>query len=372
MPDIALRLRARRPAFLLLTLAAGSLAAACGSSSTPAAPPVTADTWAVVNGKAIVEADVNKAFQRTQDPAQGLSSEETMTTKLNLLNDLILQELLLSKAGALKVEVPQSELDAAFENGKKNIPEEAFQQELTRRNITVADMREGLRRELLAQKVVAQEVASKITVSDAEITDFFNANKARFNVPEEAYHLAQIVVTPARDPQISNATGDDAATPDEALKKAQMLMDRLKAGASFSELAVGYSEDPESAPRGGDLGLVPVTRLRQAPPQLRNAVLDKPVGAVNVASNGGAHTLVLVVSHETPGQRELTTPGVREQITEGLRARKEQLLRAAYLTAVRSEATVTNHIARRIVDANSTPAPGAAPLATPPATPAAK
>ena len=33
-----------------------------------------------------------------------------------------------------------------------------------------------------------------------------------------------------------------------------MLMERLKAGASFRDLAAGYSEDPESAPRGGDLG----------------------------------------------------------------------------------------------------------------------
>ena len=61
-------------------------------------------------------------------------------------------------------------------------------------------------------------------------------------------------------------------------------MERLKAGASFSDLAIGYSEDPESAPRGGDLGLVPMSRLKQAPPPLRDAVLQKPAGGVNVVS----------------------------------------------------------------------------------------
>ena len=96
-------------------------------------------------------------------------------------------------------------------------------------------------------------------------------------------------------------------------------MERLKAGASFRDLAVGYSEDPESAPRGGDLGLVPVSRLKQAPPQLRDAVLSKAPGAVNVASAGGAYTLVLVVAHEQAGQRDLSTPGVRERITDTLR-----------------------------------------------------
>ena len=70
-----------------------------------------------------------------------------------------------------------SELDAAYNEAKKNIPDEAFQQELTRRNITAEDMREGLRRELLTQKVINQEVGSKITVTDQEVTDFFKANR---------------------------------------------------------------------------------------------------------------------------------------------------------------------------------------------------
>jgi parvulin-like peptidyl-prolyl isomerase len=129
-----------------------------------------------------------------------------------------------------------------------------------------------------------------------------------------------------------------------------MLMERLKTGASFRDLAVGYSEDPESAPRGGDLGLVPVSRLRQAPPQLRDAVLNKAPGSVNVASAGGNYTLVLVVAHEQAGQRDLSTPGVRERISETLRSRREQLLRAAYLTAARSDATVVNYLARRLVE----------------------
>ena len=43
-------------------------------------------------------------------------------------------------------------------------------------------------------------------------------------------------------------------------------MERLKAGASFGDLARDFSEDPESAPRGGDLGLVPLSAVKQAAP----------------------------------------------------------------------------------------------------------
>ena len=51
-------------------------------------------------------------------------------------------------------------------------------------------------------------------------------------------------MTPVREPQVANATGDDATTPQAAAAKVQMLMERLKAGASFRDLAIGYSEDP--------------------------------------------------------------------------------------------------------------------------------
>jgi parvulin-like peptidyl-prolyl isomerase len=349
---------------VVLTALSAGFSAAC---RTPAAPAVSvsADTWAVVDGRQIMRADVDQAYKRMRDASQTPSDEEILTAKLNLLNDLILQDILLAKARALKLEVTQTDLDAAFADAKKNMPDEAFQQELTRRGLTPVDMREGLRRELLTQKLIAQEVGSKVSVTDQEVTTTFNTNRAQFNMAEESYHLAQIVVTPGRDAQVANSTGDDAKTPQEATAKVQMLMERLKAGASFRDLAVSFSEDPESAQRGGDLGLVPVSRLRQAPPALRDAVLNRAPGSVNVATAGGAYTLVLVAAHEQAGQRDLSTPGVRERITETLRARKDQLLRAAYLIAARNDTVVVNYLARRLVESKDAlptllaPAPGA-------------
>src|SRR5581483_4351035 len=182
-------------------------------------------------------------------------------------------------------------------------------------------------------------VTSKVSVSDQDVTNFFNTHRAQFNVAEESYHLAQIVVTPGKEPQLANTTGDDAGTPQEAVAKVRMLMERLKAGASFRDLAVGYSEDPDSAPRGGDLGLVPISRLKQAAAPLRDAVINKAPGSVNVATANGSYTLVLVVSHEPAGQRDLSTPGVRDDITQALRSQKDQLLRSAYLVFNGSAAT---------------------------------
>ena len=112
-----------------------------------------------------------------------MSEEETLTAKLTLLNDLILQDILLAKATALKIEIPANELDAAFTQAKGNITDEQFNQELTKRNVTAADMREGLRRELVTQKVIEREVQSKVTVSDQEVKAFFDANRDAVQLP---------------------------------------------------------------------------------------------------------------------------------------------------------------------------------------------
>jgi peptidyl-prolyl cis-trans isomerase SurA len=349
--------------FIVGVLAAAHFSSAACRSTPPPTPTVSPDTWAVVDGREIKRDDVEKAFKRARDSSETVSFEEEMTAKLNILNDLIVQEILMAKAGTLKLEVNQSELDTAFGNARKNITDEAFQQEVTRRGLTAADIREGLRREMLTEKVVTQEVGSKITVTDQEVSDFFAANRAQFNMAEESYHVAQIVVTPVPDARVANRTGDDAKTPQEATAKIQMLMERLKAGADFRDLAVGYSEDPESAPRGGDLGFVPVSQLRQAPPPLRDAVLNKQPGAVNVAASNGAYALVLIVAHEQAGQRDLSMPAVRDGITQTLRGRKEQLLRTAYLSAVRSDAQVVNYLARRLVESKGA-MPGV-PLSSP-------
>ncbi len=350
MLDPRINFRARNWHFFAVLGALTASSTACRPAPATPAATVTAETWAIVDGRQITRNDVDKTYQRRRDASQTPSEEETLTAKLSLLDDLILQDILLAKARSLNLDVAQGDLEAAYAEAKKNVPDDAFQQELSRRGLTPADLRDGLRRELLTQKVITQEVGSKITVTEQDVTAAFNTNRAQFNMAEESYHLAQIVVTPVRNPQVANAAGNDASTPQEATAKVQMLMERLKGGALFSELATAYSEDPESAGRGGDLGFVPLSRLKQAPPALRDAVLNKAPGSLNVVSVGGAYTLVLVVAHEMAGQRDLSTPGVRERITATLRGRKEQLLRAAYLTAARNDAVVVNYLARRLLE----------------------
>jgi peptidyl-prolyl cis-trans isomerase SurA len=361
-----------RVAFALVLIV---LVAACNRPGGPAAASApSATAWAVVNGQEISRDDVEKAYRRAAPDAVQPSEEEVYTAKLNLLNELIVQELLLAKARELKLEVTQDELDKAYAEASKNIAPAAYEEELKKRNLTAADMREDLRRNLLAQKVVDKEIGEKAAPSDADITAFFEANKAQFNRTEDSVRIAQIVITPVREQQQTNRTGDDATSAPAATAKAQMIMQRLKEGAPFGDLAADLSEDEGgSAQRGGDLGFVPISALNQAPPALRDAVLKSEPGSVRLVSQGGAHTIVLVVAKDKKGQKDLSMPEVKEGISSALKGRKEQLLRAAYLSDLRNNATVNNVLARQIVQSGGkVPAPAPASAAAPAAAPEKK
>lgn len=346
-----------------LTLAFLSVFALGGCTSKPAAaPPVSPDAWAVVDGREIKRDDVEKAYRRVVDLAATPSNEEAMAAKLNLLSDLITQDLLVAKAKALGIDVTGAEIETAFAERKKNLSDDAFQKQLSQRGLTTADMKDGLRRDLTTQKVLEHEVGSKVTVSEQAVIDYFNANRGQFNLNEPAYRIAQIVVTPVREEQIANRQNDDAVTPESAASKVKMIADKLQGGAKFSELAMDYSEDPQTAPQGGDLGLVPASQLRQAPAPLREAVLKAQPGTVSQVSIGGGYTLVLLLAKEAAGQRDLTTPGVRDNITAALRNRQQQLLQTAFLTVMRNDAQVVNLLAKQVL-AQASPPPTLTPAA---------
>jgi len=336
---------------LLVALGVSIAAGACRSNTAGpgAAPPASPNVWATVGERQISRDEVEKAYRREAAPQQP-SQEEALGGKLTLLNEMIVQELLLAKARELKIELSDTELDNAYAEAKKNITEDQFQKELSSRGLTPADMRDSLRRDMLANKVMEREVIAKVAVTDEDVKNFFETNRASFNRAEDAYHIAQITVTPTRANQQINRSGNDAGTPQEAQAKAQMLMERLKSGAPFAELAADFSEDPESAQRGGDLGFVPVSALRNVPPPLRDAVMNSQPGSVRMVSIGGGHTIVLLVARDTAGQKDPSMPQVKEMITNTLKGRREQLMRAAYLNALRNDATVVNHLGDRIVE----------------------
>ena len=268
-----------------------------------------------------------------------------------MLDELINNEILTERAKKLNLEASDGEVEDKFTELKSPYTEDEFQRQLKDRGVTVDDLKRDLRRQLSIQKLLNREVVAKISITDQDVADFYNGNKAQFNVAEPQYRLAQIVVTPRKEPQIRNRKNDDATNEAEAQRKVKMLMDRLNSGADFSQLAMDYSEDMNSAATGGDLGYVPESALNQSDPQLKKIVMEMKPGQVSqpIQLKDGVRILKLI-TRESPGLRGLADPQVQQTIRDTLRNRKEQLLRSAYLSIARDDARVTNYLAEEVME----------------------
>jgi peptidyl-prolyl cis-trans isomerase SurA len=310
------------------------------------------DVWAVVNGKEIRKDEVEKYYRTRVNPeGQAPSQEEALSLKLNVLDELINNEILIERAKKLNLEASDGEVEDKFTELKSPYTEDEFQRQLKERGVSVDDLKRDLRRQLSIQKLLNREVVAKISITDQDVAEFYNANKAQFNVAEPQFRIAQIVVTPRKEPQIRNRKNDDATNEAEAQRKVKMLMDRLNSGADFAQLAMDYSEDMNSAATGGDMGYVPESALNQSDPALKKMVLGLKPGQVGppIQLKEGYRILKLI-TRESPGLRGLAEPQVQQTIRDTLRNRKEQLLRAAYLAIARDEAHSTNYLAQQVIE----------------------
>jgi peptidyl-prolyl cis-trans isomerase SurA len=355
LPALALilpKLRATglRRAAVLLALAGVMLLGVAGCKQEVQHSP---DVWALVNGKEIKRAEVEKYYRTRVNPeGQEPSQEEALSLKLNVLDELINNEILLERAKKLNLEASDGEVEDKFTELKSPYTEDEFQRQLKERNVSVGDLKSDLRRQLSITKLLNREVVAKISITDQDVTEFYNANKAQFNVAEPQYRIAQIVVTPRKEPQIRNRKNDDATNEAEAQRKVKMLMDRLNSGADFSQLAMDYSEDMNSAATGGDLGYVPESALNQSDPMLKKMVMGMKPGQVSPPLGlKDGYRILKLVTRESPGQRNISDPQVQQTIRDTLRNRKEQLLRSAYLAIARDEARVRNYLAEQVVEA---------------------
>jgi len=305
---------------------------------------------ATVNGRTITYAELDKKYQSTfMSSTERPSDDQMAIQKLEVLRSLVDNEIMLQRAEKLGLMATDADVESKFTELKAPYTQEEFQKQLASTKMTVEDMKQQLKRDLSVQKLFTKEITSHISISDRDVTDFYNTNKSSFNFPEAQIHLAQIMVTPNPDPNVRNLKSDKAQNEEQARKKIDMLVARLKQGEDFAQLAQNFSEETTSAPNGGDLGFVPESALEKANPEIRKAIQAASPGQVTgVVRTAEGYRVFKIYSKEPAGQRELTDPRVQQNIRETLRNRKDQLLRAAYYEVARDEAKVVNYLALSI------------------------
>ncbi len=308
-----------------------------------------------VNGRKISRTEVDKYYQnQTADAQQKPSEEQADNLRLNILKELIDNEILMQRAEKLGLLATEDEVNAKLTEAKAPYTQEEFDKQLKQRGLTVDDVKHEFRQQLTIQKVLNKEVGSKVNVTDEDITNYYNQHKAEFNLIEPQYRLAQILVT--TQPSQKAKTPEKAQNPAEAQRKIQMVYNRLESGEDFGTDAMKYSEQPETAQNGGDLGFVPESSLKgdktafDAVSKLKPGQYSPILPVLDPNSHQVyGYRIVRLLGKEAAGQRELKDPRVQQAIREQLRDRREQLLKAAYYEYIRDQAKVENYFAEDIL-----------------------
>jgi peptidyl-prolyl cis-trans isomerase SurA len=342
----------RRQASILIAVGAAALFPLAGCKHGH-----NADVVSTVNGHAIMRSEMDKAYevQLGEQQQQPPSQDQADSLRLNVLSSLINEEIVEQRAAKMNLTATNEEVDAKLAEMKAPYTEDQFNQRLKTSNHTLDDVKHDLRRTLTINKLLNKEINSKITVTDADVTNYYNQHKSEFNLIETEYHLAQIQVTGAPSAQAGNLQNSKATSDTEAKKKIQALKNRLDSGEDFGALAMNFSERPETAPNGGDMGFVTAEQMK-ADPAIYLAVMKLKPGQITdilPLLNGQdkkpvGYAIYKLISVEPAGQRELKDPRVQQAIRQQLHDGRSQLLKNAYFEMLHDQAKIENYFAEQI------------------------
>jgi peptidyl-prolyl cis-trans isomerase SurA len=157
---------------------------------------------------------------------------------------------------------------------------------LNREGLTLAQYRDMLTsqvRQLQLQQMYVQrhvQDAAPMEVSDTELQQAFDQAQANLTQRPRLVSFDQVVLAPAPSDSAKGA----------ARVKARAILDSIRAGSDFAEMAERYSQDPGTAESGGDLGWF---RRGQMVREFEDAAFSLPPGAVSdiVESDFGYHII---------------------------------------------------------------------------------
>lgn len=380
-------LRKHKRNLSLIAIVLGALLiAACGSGSDTTPDNTVAAT---VNGKKIMLSEVERLIQQQMQGKQSdLSAHDLALARLQVLDNLIQREVLYQRAEHEKLLPTEEQITSAINQRKQQsgFTQEEFDRQLKEQNLTNEALREEAKKDLAISSLQAN-YAGKISISDREVEDYYNANKSQF-VNARGVTLAMIVADPADNGgTVSGPQGDTKNEPD-AKTKIDAIYQQLKSGADFAEVARSRSED-NSARQGGDIGLATEDDLKGTGfPQEVVAQLFGPmqVGSFtapvkfNSPQYPNGRWYIFKLKEKRLQTENLTLEGqypegepVRHRITTTLTDQRKEILDQALVKVAMSEAKIVNNLAANILTnpsnlglrpASSSTKPASSPAAT--------
>jgi peptidyl-prolyl cis-trans isomerase SurA len=312
-----------------------------------------------------VRTDLDRAYNEyiatQRENPEKLDSERANVVHLTILHQLIDQEILDQRAAKLQPVASDEDVNGKLIELKAPYTQEEFEKNLKQQKMTLEDLKQQIRRHLTSDKLINKEIESKITISDADINNFYNEHRSEFNLIEPQYRLAWIVVSAdgGQPGKQDNAISSDA----DARKKVETIRDLLTTAVDFGSLAKSFSEDPNTNSIAGDLGFIPESQLQQRDPAAFASIGKLKVGQVTDVlpyySGAGpnqhatGYAIYKIIAREPAGQRELNNPSVQQTIRQGLRESRAQLLTQAYNEILRDDAKIRNYFAEQVLNQGS-------------------
>lgn len=297
-------------------------------------PEVKVDENAVavsVNGKDIIQREVEKELQNILMQYQGRVPPQQMIQmqpqlEKQAVESLINKQLLVEELDRQKIEVSDEEIDAevAKVSAQFETPEK-FKEKLEELNLSEEKLRKDIKQNYRIEKLLKSKMP-EIKVTDEDISLFYKENPQNFTVPEQvqASHVLFSIEPDALD-EIKN----------EKRSELQSVLEKIKKGDDFAELARKYSDCP-SKEQGGELGSFPRGAMVKAFDDVAFNLKEGEVSDI-VETQFGFHIIKLTGRTEAS-----TTPleQVKDQITAYLEAQKQSKEVAAYIETLRSAAKI--------------------------------
>lgn len=213
---------------------------------------------AIVGDEIILKSDIENAF--LQEQGRGMISSSS-DFKTELLEQQLIQKLLLAQAQVDSVTVTEEDVENALSSQIDHFISNIGSQERleTYFGKSVQEIKDDMRspmRERLITEQMQQKIVEKIRITPSEIRNYFK-KIPKDSLPEmpDRFEIQQIVL----QPHISDAEKERVR---EHLREYREQI--LKGEKSFNTLAVLYSEDPQSAVRGGELDYLTRTNMDPA------------------------------------------------------------------------------------------------------------
>lgn len=257
------------------------------------------------------------------------TDEQLQEIREGILDDLIEYRMLLDESAKQGIKVTQQEVDVQLTEVKQTFVNEAgFVAALGEAGVTEKEFTQTLKDSLTIQKLLESKVADRVKVTDAEVKTFYDENP-RFFQQSESVRASHILI------QVEpNATTIEK---DKKKKEIEEVLQALKNGADFGEMAMKYSADPSKV-MGGDLGYF--TKGRMVKPFEDAAFALKPGELSGIVETQFGYHIIQMVDYQ-PARIIPFDDEIKKTIADNLSLQKQQEAAGKYIEDLYKKTKIT-------------------------------